>query len=165
MGFSGDSDSRESAYNAGDLGSIPGFRRSPGRGHDDPHPVFLPGEFHGWRSLADYSPQGRKESETTERLSTQHMSDTNFVDCLFFFFLNFLSHITHSSPFCFIVWKFSSIIFSVLWHYVSVVIFFLFVFFPFCLLFSLSPFSSSSLSPSSSFSPLLFSLLILLFFF
>ena len=36
MGFSGDSDSRESAYNAGDLGSIPGLGRSPGRGHDDP---------------------------------------------------------------------------------------------------------------------------------
>ena len=25
-------------------------------------PVFLPGEFHGQRSLAGYSPQGRKES-------------------------------------------------------------------------------------------------------
>ena len=36
MGFSGDSDSRESAYNAGDLGSIPGLGRSPGRGHGDP---------------------------------------------------------------------------------------------------------------------------------
>ena len=36
MGFSGDSDSRESAYNAGDLGSIPGLGRSPGTGHDDP---------------------------------------------------------------------------------------------------------------------------------
>ena len=86
MGFSGDSDSRESAYNAGDLGSIPGFRRSPGRGHDNPYPVFLPGEFHGWRSLADYSPWGRKESETTVRLSTQHMSDTRLCGLSFFFF-------------------------------------------------------------------------------
>ena len=31
-------------------------------------PVFLPGESHGQRSLVDYSPWGRKESDTTERL-------------------------------------------------------------------------------------------------
>ena len=31
-------------------------------------PVFLPGEFHGQRSLAVYSPQGCKESDTTEWL-------------------------------------------------------------------------------------------------
>ena len=33
-----------------------------------PTPVFLPGESHGWRSLVGYSPQGRKESDMTERL-------------------------------------------------------------------------------------------------
>ena len=33
-----------------------------------PAPVFLPGEFHGQRSLVGYSPRGRKESDTTERL-------------------------------------------------------------------------------------------------
>ena len=32
--------------------------------------VFLPGESHGLRSLAGYSPQGRKESDTTK--ATQH---------------------------------------------------------------------------------------------
>ena len=31
-------------------------------------PVFLPGEFHGQRSLAGYSPGGCKESDTTEWL-------------------------------------------------------------------------------------------------
>ena len=31
--------------------------------------VFLPGEFHGQRSLAGYSPWSRKESDTTERLT------------------------------------------------------------------------------------------------
>ena len=31
---------------------------------------LLPGEFHGQRSLADYSPWGHKELDTTERLST-----------------------------------------------------------------------------------------------
>ena len=29
----GSSDDKESTYNAGDLGSIPGLRRSPGGGH------------------------------------------------------------------------------------------------------------------------------------
>ena len=31
-----------------------------------PTPVSLPGEFHGQRSLASYSPLGHKESDTTE---------------------------------------------------------------------------------------------------
>ena len=34
-----------------------------------PTPVFLPGESHGQRSLAGYSPWGHKESDTTERLT------------------------------------------------------------------------------------------------
>ena len=34
-----------------------------------PTPVFLPGEFHGPRSLIGYSPWGRKESDTTEQLN------------------------------------------------------------------------------------------------
>ena len=29
-------------------------------------PVFLPGASHGQRSLVDYSPRGRTESDTTE---------------------------------------------------------------------------------------------------
>ena len=31
-----------------------------------PHPVFLPGESHGQRSLAVYSPWFCRESDTTE---------------------------------------------------------------------------------------------------
>ena len=31
-------------------------------------PVFLPGEFHGQKSLGGYSPLGHKELDTTERL-------------------------------------------------------------------------------------------------
>ena len=34
-----------------------------------PIPVFLPGESHGQRSLADYSPWGHKESDTTKPLT------------------------------------------------------------------------------------------------
>ena len=39
-------------------------------------PVFLPGESHGWRSLVGYSPWGRKESDTTERLHI-HVHEAN----------------------------------------------------------------------------------------
>ena len=40
-----------------------------------PTPVFLPGEFHGQRSLAGYCPQGHKESDRTKQLilTQQHM--------------------------------------------------------------------------------------------
>ena len=69
MGFPGGSDSKESACNAGDQGLIPGLERSPEE-EKAPTPVFLPGESHGQRSLAGYSPSGRKGSETTEGLST-----------------------------------------------------------------------------------------------
>ena len=34
-----------------------------------PTPVFFPGDFHGQRSLAGYSPWGRQELDRTERLS------------------------------------------------------------------------------------------------
>ena len=44
----------------------PWGRKIPWRRIWQPTPVFLPGESHGQRSLAGYSPQGRKESDTTE---------------------------------------------------------------------------------------------------
>ena len=61
MGFPGNSDCKESACNAIDLGSIPGLGRCPGGGQWQPTPVFLPGEYHGQRSLVGYSPWGCKE--------------------------------------------------------------------------------------------------------
>ena len=51
---------------AGDLGSIPWIGKIPWRREWLPTPVFLPGEFHGQRSLIGYSPRGRKESDRTE---------------------------------------------------------------------------------------------------
>ena len=36
LGFPGSSDSKASAYNAGNLGSIPGSGRSPGEGKGNP---------------------------------------------------------------------------------------------------------------------------------
>ena len=58
----GGSDSKESACNAGDWCLIPGLGRSPGEGHGQPTPVFLPGEFHGRESGG----HGVTESDMTE---------------------------------------------------------------------------------------------------
>ena len=67
QGFLGGSDSKELAYNIGDLGSIPGSGRFPWRREWLPTPVFLPGKFHGQRSLAAYCTWYRKELDTTEQ--------------------------------------------------------------------------------------------------
>ena len=54
-----------------DVGLIPGLERSPGGWNSEPTSVFLPGESHGQRSLAGYSPWGHEESDITEWLSMQ----------------------------------------------------------------------------------------------
>ena len=54
------------------------IRKIPWRGAWEPTPVFLPGESHGQRSLASYSPWGLKESHMTERLSMHILRDGNF---------------------------------------------------------------------------------------
>ena len=71
-GFPRGSDGKESACNVVAPGSIPGSERPPGEGNDNPYQyssVSSPGETHGQRSLEGYSPQGHKESDTTERLT------------------------------------------------------------------------------------------------
>ena len=67
MDFSDGSDGKESACNAGDPGSILGSGSSSAEGNGDPL-QFLPGEFHGQRSLAGYSPQYSKELDMAEWL-------------------------------------------------------------------------------------------------
>ena len=37
-----------------------------------PTPVFVPGEFHGQRSLAGYGPWGHKEWDIAEQLTQTH---------------------------------------------------------------------------------------------
>ena len=66
MGFPGGSDSKEPSCNAGELSSVPGWGRFPWRRKWQPTPVFLPGQFHGQRSLVDCSPWSRKELDMTE---------------------------------------------------------------------------------------------------
>ena len=50
-------------------GFDPWVGKTPWRRERPPIPVFCPGESHGQGSLVGYSPWGRKESDTTERLS------------------------------------------------------------------------------------------------
>ena len=44
-----------------------------------PTPLFWPDESHGWRSLVGYSPWGRKELDTTERLNNSEGYEFNFA--------------------------------------------------------------------------------------
>ena len=72
QGFLGVSAGKESACNAGDLGSIPGLGRSPWRRERQPIPIFWPGEFHGL-----YSPWGCKQLDTTQLLSLYEKNNTS----------------------------------------------------------------------------------------
>ena len=61
---------KESACNMGDSpGSIPGLGRSRGDGNSYSLQYSCLENTHGQRSLAEYSPWGRKEPDMTERLS------------------------------------------------------------------------------------------------
>ena len=70
-GFPCGADGKESTCNVGDLGMIPRLGRSPGGRHGNPLQYSCLENPHGQRSLVGYSPWGRKELDTTERLSYQ----------------------------------------------------------------------------------------------
>ena len=53
----------------------PWVRKIPWRRKWQPTPVSLPGNCHGQRSLAGYSPWGRKESDMAEQLSTSSLNN------------------------------------------------------------------------------------------
>ena len=74
MGFSGGSDGKKSAYNAGDPGSIPGLRGSPRGGHINPLQYScLENPMDGGAWLATVHGVN-KESDTTERLHYHYLS-------------------------------------------------------------------------------------------
>ena len=66
MGFLCGSDGKESACNAGDLGSIPGLGRSPGEGKG------YPLQYSGLENSMDYSVHGVTKSQTW-------LSDFHFI--------------------------------------------------------------------------------------
>ena len=69
MGFPGGSDDKASACTAGRPRFNPWVWKIPWRRIWQPTSVSLPGKSHGHRSLVGYSPWGRKELGTTERLT------------------------------------------------------------------------------------------------
>ena len=79
MGFPGGSESKESAYNAGDLGFYPWVGKIPWRREQISTPVFWPGEVHGL-----HSPWGHKESDMT----------VTFTFTFFFFLMGIEVHST-----------------------------------------------------------------------
>ena len=60
---------KESAGQCRRHGFDPSLRKIPWSRKQQPTPVFLPGDFHGQRSLMSYSLWGCNESDMTERLT------------------------------------------------------------------------------------------------
>ena len=66
LGFPCGSDGKESTCNAGDLASIPQLGRPLGAGQSNPLQYSCLENPHGQRSQVAYSPQGCKDSDTTD---------------------------------------------------------------------------------------------------
>ena len=62
----------------------PSVRKIPWRRKWQPSPVFLPGKFHGQRSLVGYCPWGCKESDLAERTHNVQFCDRyKILECIF----------------------------------------------------------------------------------
>ena len=71
--------SKKSTYQCRRHAFNPWVGKIPWRRAWQPTPVFSPGEFHGWRSLANYHLWGHKGSDTTEQLITALFSSINII--------------------------------------------------------------------------------------
>ena len=69
LNFPGGSDGKSVCLQYGRPGFNPWAGKILWRRKWQPTPVPLPAKSHGWRSVVDYSPWARKESDTTERLN------------------------------------------------------------------------------------------------
>ena len=72
----GGSDGKSVCLRCGRPGLDPWVGKIPWRRRWQSTPVLLPGKSHGQRSLVGYSPWGRKELDTTERLHFHFLSTT-----------------------------------------------------------------------------------------
>ena len=85
LDFSGGSMVKNPPANAGELGSIPGLKRSFGEGNGNPlTSVFLPGKYHGQRSQVGYSPWGSQRVRhdwATKQLKNLLYSTGNSAQC------------------------------------------------------------------------------------
>ena len=68
----------DSAGDTRDTVSIPGLERSPGEGNDNSLQYFLPGKFHGQKSLIDCS---CKELDMTECTHAHVHTHTHTLSC------------------------------------------------------------------------------------
>ena len=94
----------------------PRVGKIPWRRKWQPILVFLPGEFHGQRSLMGYSPQGCKESDMTEWLHTHthninslHFLNSEFHDFSILVYLKVRENGIHS------VWSILSGAIEIIW--------------------------------------------------
>ena len=62
QGFPGGSAVKYPPANAGDMGLIPGWEKSPGEGNGNPLQYSCLGKSHGQGSLVGYSPRGCKRA-------------------------------------------------------------------------------------------------------
>ena len=94
MGFSGGSDGKESACNAGDLGSTPGSGRSPEEGHGNPLQYSClenPTDRGAWQATV----QGISKSQTLlKRLTLSHT-----CTCAYIFFVYFAEGFMESNKY------------------------------------------------------------------
>ena len=97
LGFPDGSDAKESAYNAGFLGLIPGLGRFLGEGNGNPlqHSCLK-----NSTNLVGYSPWGQKELDMTKWLSLTYLEKY-----LFRFFCPFLNFILLNCMSCLYIWQ------------------------------------------------------------
>ena len=86
------------------MGWIPGSGRFPWRREWQPIPVFLPGEFHRWSSLAGYSPWGHREQDMTKQLKLSLL----YQDIILLLTISSTLYIAMNHVFC--NWKFVPLI-------------------------------------------------------
>ena len=77
ISFPGGLAGKESACNAGDLGSIPGLGRSPGEGYG------YPLQYSDLENFMDCIGYDIAESNTTEQLSLSHISPLYMCVCVY----------------------------------------------------------------------------------
>ena len=106
--FPGGSDGKESAYNAGDLGSIPWLERSPGEGNGKPLSI------HAWKIPWTEEPGGLQPMES-HSVRHEWVTFTHFYWLWFWRFLLLHYHvICHPEIFCDIVPGSSNILLNVI---------------------------------------------------
>ena len=95
MGFPGGANGKESACQCRRSqrhGIDPWAGKMPWKRAWQPTAAFLPGEFHGQRSLVGYSPQVHKELDMTE--ATEHMQAVQLISPI----MKEIWIVSHGSP-------------------------------------------------------------------